>query len=282
MCLGCIRFPTKSRAIFFLFSKNGNRTPQKSFSKRNFIRFANTIKEISYYILTNSYYFFFFFLVHMRILRERDKENFCFRKQKLKASVKSKIEIKLYYLKIPYLESRIPKIPSREKGRGETEIERERVGRREGRKYSVTYLHDRLRKQFRSGEEPVRVSTYVSRNVSFSKGSKRDENIHSLSVSLRAKERDEIKSCTVIAVFFSGGSRAYTSGVLAPAISRPTPPLPLSVSSCSLPLHFRFFLFVQRIPGDATRAIRRFEKRITVLSRRSACRRGKQCLPAKK
>lgn len=65
----------------------------------------------------------FFFLVHMRILRERDKENFCFRKQKLKASVKSKIEIKLYYLKIPYLESRIPKIPSREKGRGETEIE---------------------------------------------------------------------------------------------------------------------------------------------------------------
>lgn len=66
---------------------------------------------------------FFFFLVHMRILRERDKENFCFRKQKLKASVKSKIEIKLYYLKIPYLESRIPKIPSREKGRGETEIE---------------------------------------------------------------------------------------------------------------------------------------------------------------
>lgn len=62
----------------------------------------------------------------MRILRERDKENFCFRKQKLKASVKSKIEIKLYYLKIPYLESRIPKIPSREKGRGETEIERER------------------------------------------------------------------------------------------------------------------------------------------------------------
>lgn len=67
--------------------------------------------------------FFFFFLVHMRILRERDKENFCFRKQKLKASVKSKIEIKLYYLKIPYLESRIPKIPSREKGRGETEIE---------------------------------------------------------------------------------------------------------------------------------------------------------------
>lgn len=225
---------------------------------------------------------FFFFLVHMRILRERDKENFFFRKQKLKASVKSKIEIKLYYLKIPYLESRIPKIPSREKGRGETEIERERVGRREGRKYSVTYLHDRPRKQFRSGEEPVRVSTYVSRNVSFSKGSKRDENIHSLSVSLRAKERDEIKSCTVIAVFFSDGSRAYTSGVLAPAISRPTPPLPLSVSSCSLPLHFRFFLFVQRIPGDATRAIRRFEKRITVLSRRSACRRGKQCLPAKK
>lgn len=69
---------------------------------------------------------FFFFLVHMRILRERDKENFCFRKQKLKASIKSKIEIKLYYLKIPYLESRIPKIPSREKGRGETEIERER------------------------------------------------------------------------------------------------------------------------------------------------------------
>lgn len=69
---------------------------------------------------------FFFFLVHMRILRERDKENFFFRKQKLKASVKSKIEIKLYYLKIPYLESRIPKIPSREKGRGETEIERER------------------------------------------------------------------------------------------------------------------------------------------------------------
>lgn len=66
---------------------------------------------------------FFFFLVHMRILRERDKENFCFRKQKLKASVKSKIEIKLYYLKIPYLESRIPKIPSREKGGGETEIE---------------------------------------------------------------------------------------------------------------------------------------------------------------
>lgn len=127
MCLGCIRFPTKSRAIFFLFSKNGNRTPQKSFSKRNFIQFANTIKEISYYILTNSYYFFFF-LVHMRILRERDKENFCFRKQKLKASVKSKIEIKLYYLKIPYLESRIPKIPSREKGRGETEIEREREG----------------------------------------------------------------------------------------------------------------------------------------------------------
>lgn len=104
-----------------------------------------------------------------------------------------------------------------------------------GRKYSVTYLHDRLRKQFRSGEEPVRVSTYVSRNVSSSKGSKRDENIHSLSVSLRAKERDEIKSYTVIAVFFSGGSRAYTSGVLAPAISRPTPPLPLSVSSCSLP-----------------------------------------------
>lgn len=126
MCLGCIRFPTKSRAIFFLFSKNGNRTPQKSFSKRNFIQFANTIKEISCYILTNSYYFFFFFLVHMRILRERDKENFCFRKQKLKASVKSKIEIKLYYLKIPYLESRIPKIPSREKGRVETEIERER------------------------------------------------------------------------------------------------------------------------------------------------------------
>lgn len=111
-----------------------------------------------------------------------------------------------------------------------------------GRKYSVTYLHDRLRKQFRSGEEPVRVSTYayVSRNVSFSRkenGSKRDENIHSLRGG--EKERDEIKSYTVIAVFFSGGSRAYTSGVLAPAISRltllspclslfplPPPPLP--------------------------------------------------------
>lgn len=143
--------------------------------------------------------FFFFFSTYENFTRERDKENFCFRKQKLKASLKSKIEIKLYYLKIPYLESRILKIPSREKGRGETEIEGERVGR----KYSVTYLHDRLRKQFRSGEEPVRVSTYVSRNVSSSKGSKRDENIHSLSVSLRAKERDEIKSYTVIAVFFS-------------------------------------------------------------------------------
>ena len=154
-----------------------------------------------------------------------------------------------------------------------------------GRKYSVTYLHDRLRKQFRSGEEPVRVSTYayVSRNVSFSRkenGSKRDENIHSLRGG--EKERDEIKSYTVIAVFFSGGSRAYTSGVLAPAISRPTPSPSLSVSSlCPLLPHFRLFLFVQRIPGDATRAIRRFKKRITVLSRRSACRRGKQCLPAK-
>ena len=81
--------------------------------------------------------------------------------------------------------------------------------------------------------------------------------VSGLAVSWRGRKRDEIKSYTVIAVFFSGGSRAYTSGVLAPAISRPTsllPPTVLRLLSSIVFNHplaqlFPVLLFVQRIPG---------------------------------
>lgn len=72
-----------------------------------------------------------------------------------------------------------------------------------------------------------------SRNESSRIGSKRFQGSTRMKISIVSnwlglpyrygRKRDEIKSYTVIAVFFSGGSRAYTSGVLAPAISRPTP-----------------------------------------------------------
>lgn len=75
------------------------------------------------------------------------------------------------------------------------------------------------------------------------------------------RKRDEIKSYTVIAVFFSSGSRAYTSGALAPAISCPTP---YSVTHPPIsPPPPSSFSLSKRIPGqrrDATRAMRRFEK----------------------